>query len=109
MQAVVLRGPEDLVVQDVPKHDLAPGQCMIKVSHCGICGSDIRYFHGENPWAKQTLGVEVPNPPNIILGHEFVGEVVDVAEDVYQHLVGQRVVVNTFITCGTCDFCRTDQ
>lgn len=109
MQAVVLRGPKDLAVLDVPRQALVPGQCMIKVSHCGICGSDIRYYYGENPWAKQTLGIEVENPPNIILGHEFVGVVVEVADDGDLALLGQRVAVNTFITCGRCDFCRTDR
>ena len=56
---------------------LESGMVLVKVSKCGICGSDIRYYHGENPWAKQTLQQEVPNPPNIILGHELTGTVVE--------------------------------
>jgi threonine dehydrogenase-like Zn-dependent dehydrogenase len=76
MRALVLKAPKTLAVMDVPEMRPGPGQVILRVSKCGICGSDIRYFCGENPWAKQTLGKEIPNPPNIILGHEFVGVVV---------------------------------
>ena len=107
MQALVLRSPGNLAVMDVPRFTPKPGQVLVRVSRCGICGSDIRYFRGENPWAKQTLGQEIPNPPNIILGHEFVGVVESVGdpEDAYLH--GKRVGVNTFITCGRCNYCRS--
>lgn len=109
MKALVLRSPGDLTVMDVPKMAPKPGQVLVRVSRCGICGSDIRYFHGENPWAKQTLGQEIPNPPNIILGHEFVGVVEAVADPEDSYLIGKRVGVNTFITCGRCAFCRNGQ
>ena len=75
MRALVLKAPRTLAVVDVPEIRPGPSQVLVRVSKCGICGSDIRYFFGENPWAKQTLGKEIPNPPNIILGHEFVGVV----------------------------------
>lgn len=109
MKALVLRAPKDLVVMDVPKMTAKPGQVLVRVSHCGICGSDIRYFYGENPWAKQTLGIEVPNPPNIILGHEFVGVVEAAGDPEDEYLIGKRVGVNTFITCGRCMYCRSGQ
>jgi len=109
MKALVLKSPENIEVMEVPRPQLSSGQVLIKVSKCGVCGSDIRYFHGENPWAKQTLGREIPNPPNIILGHEFVGSVVQVSDSCDEHLLGQRVAVNTFVTCGRCDFCRNGQ
>ncbi len=91
---------------DVPKPKLSAGQVLIRVSRCGICGSDIRYFHGENPWAKQTLGRHIDNPPNIILGHEFTGVVHEVFDKSDTHLLDKRVGVNTFVTCGRCNFCR---
>ena len=106
MKALVLRGPLDLAVMDVPRMPPNSGQLTVRVSHCGICGSDVRYFHGENPWAKQTLGREIPNPPNIILGHEFVGVVEEISAKEDESLLGKRVAVNTFITCGRCAFCR---
>lgn len=107
MKALVLKGPETLALMDVPKAKPGPEQVLVRVSMCGICGSDIRYYHGENPWAKQTLGREIPNPPNIILGHEFVGVVEEVHNERDARLLGKRVAVNTFITCGRCEFCRT--
>lgn len=107
MRALVLRAKEQLEVMEVPMSSLEDGQVMVKVSKCGICGSDIRYFHGENPWAKQTLQKDIPNPPNIILGHEFTGTVVGVKDSGDQFLIGKRVGVNTFTTCGRCRYCRS--
>ncbi len=109
MKALVLKSVENLEVMDVPMPKLRPGEVLVKVGKCGICGSDIRYFHGENPWAKQTLQKEVPNPPNIILGHELAGTVVDVYHDEDRHLIGKRVGINSFITCGRCHFCRASR
>ncbi len=109
MRALVLKAPKNLAVMDVPPMKPGPGQVVLRVSRCGICGSDIRYFCGENPWAKQTLGREIPNPPNIILGHEFVGVVDEVCDDRDAELLGKRVGVNTFITCGRCVFCKSGQ
>jgi L-iditol 2-dehydrogenase len=51
-----------------PFPEPAHGQALVRVTDCGICGSDVRYFHGENPWALHTLGREIPNPENMILG-----------------------------------------
>jgi 2-desacetyl-2-hydroxyethyl bacteriochlorophyllide A dehydrogenase len=107
MRALVLKAPRTLAVTDVPEMRPGPGQVVIRVSKCGICGSDIRYFCGENPWAKQTLGKAIPNPPNIILGHEFVGVVEKVYDEPDSKLVGKRVGVNTFISCGRCSSCRS--
>ena len=106
MKAVVLRAPEQLEVADVPRQTAGPGQALVRVLECGICGSDVRYFYGENPWAKQTLGREVANPPNIILGHEFLGVVEEVHDPADEPLIGKRVAVNTFVTCGRCHYCR---
>jgi 2-desacetyl-2-hydroxyethyl bacteriochlorophyllide A dehydrogenase len=109
MKALVLKTSESLEVMDVPKPTAAPGHVIVRVTKCGICGSDVRYYYGENPWAKQTLGKEIPNPPNIILGHEFVGIVEEVGDKADEALLGKRVAANTFITCGRCDFCRRGQ
>lgn len=106
MKALVLKSPESLEVMNVPMPTLSSGQVLIKVSNCGICGSDIRYLHGENPWAKQTLQMNIPNPPNIILGHEFIGVVVEAYDLNDKDLVGKRVAVQTWTACGRCDSCR---
>ena len=107
MKALVLKSRESLEVMEVPIPALSAGQVLVKVSNCGLCGSDIRYFHGENPWAKQTLQMEIPNPPNIILGHEFVGKVVDAHDSKDKELIGKRVAVQTWVACGRCDACRS--
>ena len=109
MKALVLKSPERIEVLDVPRPKLSAGQALIKVSKCGICGSDVRYFYGENPWAKQTLGRHIDNPPNIILGHEFTGVVHEVFDKSDNYLLGKRVGVNTFIACGRCSYCRNGQ
>ncbi|HET6427884.1 MAG TPA: alcohol dehydrogenase catalytic domain-containing protein, partial [Phycisphaerae bacterium] len=106
MRALVLRSPGDLKVMDVPVPALSAGQVLVKVSCCGICGSDVRYFHGENPWARQTLGRDEPVPPNIILGHELTGTVVAAHDSAGEPLVGKRVGINTWTTCGICRHCR---
>ena len=107
MKALVLKSPENLEVMEVPIPTLSTGQVLIKVNKCGICGSDVRYFHGENPWAKQTLQKDVPNPPNIIPGHEFVGVVVEAHDVADLSLVGKLVAVQTWLACGRCHNCRS--
>ncbi len=107
MKALVLKSPENLEIMEVPTPTLSTGQVLIKVSKCGICGSDVRYFHGENPWAKQTLQKDVPNPPNIIPGHEFVGVVVEAHDVSDRPLVGKLVAVQTWLACGRCHNCRS--
>lgn len=64
---------------------------------CGICGSDVRYLHGENPWSQHTLGKNLPSPPNMVLGHEVAGATVE---------EGRRVAVLAYKSCGRCRECR---
>jgi L-iditol 2-dehydrogenase len=107
MKALVLREPRRLELLDVPRPRLtAPEHVLIEVRACGICGSDLRYWAGENPWALHTLGRHVPNPPDMVLGHEYAGVVVEVNDARYEHLLGQRVGAQAFRTCGRCALCR---
>ncbi|MGC9318887.1 MAG: zinc-dependent alcohol dehydrogenase [Armatimonadota bacterium] len=99
MLAAVLRGPDDLVVERIPVPQLRPDEVLCEVHACGICGSDLRYLAGENPWAKHTLGVERPNPPEMVLGHEVAG-VVEVSGR------RMRAGILAFRTCGRCPQCR---
>ncbi len=108
MRAVVLRRPRTLELADVPVPRLtAANHVLVRVEACGICGSDLRYWNGENPWALHTLGHHVDSPPNIILGHEYAGVVTAVNAPAYEHWLGQRVGVQAYRTCGACDFCRS--
>ena len=99
MLAAVLKGPHDLVVERVPVPEAEAGEVLCEVGACGICGSDLRYLAGENPWAKHTLGYEKPNPPNMILGHEVAGAV-DLGDGPV------RAGLLAFRTCGVCPQCR---
>ncbi len=98
MLAAVLRGPGHLAVERVPIPEPAAGEVLCEVAACGICGSDLRYLVGENPWAKHTLGVETPNPPDMVLGHEVSGVV---ALDGHRARAG----LLAFRTCGRCREC----
>lgn len=108
MKAVVLRKPKSLEITNIPEFALTDeNHVLIKVEACGICGSDLRYWAGENPWALHTLGKHIDNPPNIVLGHEYAGRVVKVKSAKYEHLLGKRVGVQAYKVCGECDFCKS--
>jgi len=106
MKAVLLKAPGDLAVADIPVPRPREDEVLLKVEACGICGSDIRYLHGDNPWSKQTLGVIKPNPPNMVLGHEFAGRIVDVGHESLRKRIGQRVAVLAYKACGECYQCK---
>ena len=108
MRAVVLRGPRDLALMDIDRPELVLDEhVLVRVKACGICGSDLRYWQGENPWALHTLGRHVDNPPNMVLGHELSGVVEQVNAARYEHLLGIRVGVQAFRVCGECRLCRS--
>lgn len=93
MKALLLKGPEKLAVQNVPDPRPAPGQVLVRVRYCGICGSDLHAYH-------------VGQPGGMILGHEFTGEVEEAGPGAEGWAPGQRVAVLPVILCGTCPSCR---
>ncbi len=109
MKAAVLEAPRRLVLREIPVWPIKsygdPDLVLVKVAACGICGSDFRYYAGENPWALHTLGRTVENPPNIVLGHEFSGEVVAVLDEKNAGLLGRRVAPVCSKVCGKCPEC----
>lgn len=110
MRAVVLESPRRLAVRDIPVWPIEsygdPDLVLVKVRACGVCGSDFRYYAGENPWAMHTLGRRVDNPPGIVLGHEFAGEVVAALDEKNSGLLGKRVAPVCSKVCGVCPDCR---
>lgn len=113
-KALVLRGPRRAEIEEIPvwNIDAFSGRAvdpedlvLLKIEACGICGSDPRYFAGENPWAQHTLGEFRPNPSNMVLGHEHVGRVVAVRGKHNEHLLGMRTVGLCSRTCGACEMC----
>jgi L-idonate 5-dehydrogenase len=100
MTGAVLHGAKDLRMQECPVPELSAGQALVRVRRAGICGSDLHYFgHGY-------CAAFVPTRP-FILGHELIGTVAEVADDVKGLALGTRVVVNPTRACGMCDYCRS--
>ncbi len=110
MKAVVLESPGRMALREIPVWPIDsygdPDLVLVKVAACGVCGSDFRYYAGENPWAMHTLGRHVDNPPGIVLGHEYAGEVVAVLDEKNAGLLGRRVAPVCSKVCGTCPDCR---
>jgi L-idonate 5-dehydrogenase len=87
MKAVVVHGPGDLRVDELPEPVPGPGEVLVAVEWGGICGSDLAYV------SKGASGTAVLRHP-LVLGHEFAGRVVDLGEDVEGIDVGLRVAVS---------------
>jgi threonine dehydrogenase-like Zn-dependent dehydrogenase len=99
MKAVRYYGTEDVRVETVPDpHILNPRDAIIKVTSTAICGSDLHIYGGFIPTMQK----------GDILGHEFMGEVVDVGSENRRLAVGDRVVVPFTIACGRCYFCKQE-
>jgi threonine dehydrogenase-like Zn-dependent dehydrogenase len=99
MRAVCWRAKKDVAVERVPDAEiLNPRDAVIRVTSTAICGSDLHLYDGYIPTMKA----------GDILGHEFMGEVVAVGQNVRNLKVGDRVVVPFTIACGNCLFCKKD-
>ena len=97
MKALCWHGKHDIRCDTVPDPAIEhPRDAIIKVTSCAICGSDLHLFDGFVP------GMEKGD----IMGHEFMGEVVEVGAENTRLKVGDRVVVPFTIICGECDQCR---
>ena len=97
MKALVWHGTNDVRVERVPDPTiLNPRDAIIKVTSTAICGSDLHLLNGYIPTMQ----------PGDILGHEFMGEVVEVGKENTRLNVGDRVVVPFTIACGRCFFCE---
>src|SRR5579862_3590410 len=88
MKAMVLRAPSDLVLSEVGQPDVPPGHVLVRITHSGLCGTDLKIYKGSIP-ARYPL----------IMGHEMVGELAN----------GDRVIIDPVLSCGTCFHCRLGQ
>ncbi|HUP97145.1 MAG TPA: zinc-dependent alcohol dehydrogenase [Usitatibacter sp.] len=96
MRALVWHGKKDIRCDTVPDPIIEePRDAIVRVTTCAICGSDLHLFDGFMMGMKH----------GDILGHEFMGEVVEVGPENRKLKVGDRVVVPFIITCGECDQC----
>jgi len=94
MRAVVYRGVNDMRVETVPVPKIGPGDLLIKVATCGICGTDLKKIHTGSHSAPR------------IFGHEMSGTIVETGAGVTRYEVGERVVVHHHVPCGDCYYCR---
>ncbi|MGZ8410397.1 MAG: alcohol dehydrogenase catalytic domain-containing protein, partial [Hyphomicrobium sp.] len=97
MRALCWHGKADIRCDTVPDPKIEePRDAIVKVTSCAICGSDIHLYDGFMPGMKS----------GDVMGHEFMGEVVEVGPENRKLAVGDRVVVPFTIVCGECDQCR---
>ncbi|MEO6549051.1 MAG: zinc-binding alcohol dehydrogenase family protein [Ferruginibacter sp.] len=97
MKAICVQSPNNIVVEERPMPVLnSPSEVLIKVKAGGICGSDVHIYHGSS---------SVATYPRVI-GHEIAGEIVETGKDVTNFIVGDRVIMDPVISCGTCYQCR---
>src|SRR5687767_2415901 len=95
MRAALFEGPGSVsVVDDVEIEDPHPGEVRVRVSHCGVCHSDLHFVAGE-----------LPSPVPAILGHEAAGIVDKVGAGVDVLREGDKVILTLAPPCGRCYFC----
>lgn len=99
MKAAVFVQDGELRVREVEKPRIRNGHdVLIRVEGCAICGSDVSVV---------SLPRRHPATPNTIIGHEYMGRIEEIGAEVADFAVGDRVVVEPNIICGTCDLCRS--
>ncbi|MCK6554419.1 alcohol dehydrogenase catalytic domain-containing protein [Candidatus Binatia bacterium] len=94
MLAAFCDAPGRLDVRQVVEPVPGPGEVVVRVRSCGICGSDLHFFHGALP------------PPSVCPGHEISGEVYEVGQGAALR-PGDRVAVEPLVVCRECVYCRT--
>jgi L-iditol 2-dehydrogenase len=94
MHAVVYRGVNDMRVETVPVPHIGPGELLVKIATCGICGTDLKKIHTGSHSAPR------------IFGHEMAGVIAAVGDGVTGYKVGERVMVFHHVPCSECYYCR---
>jgi 2-desacetyl-2-hydroxyethyl bacteriochlorophyllide A dehydrogenase len=96
MRAVTFQAPGEVLVQDVPEPEISdPGDAIVRIEATGVCGSDLHIYHGR-----------VKIEPGFTIGHEYVGTVLAVGDEVQGVAVGDRVLGCFQTACDRCFFCR---
>ena len=94
MRAAVYRAINQISVETVPVPVIGPGELLVKIASCGICGTDLKKIHTGSHSAPR------------IFGHEMAGTIVKVGLGVTQYTLGERVMVHHHVPCGQCYYCR---
>ncbi|ARN75244.1 L-threonine 3-dehydrogenase [Oceanicoccus sagamiensis] len=99
MKALVKKqGGEGLWLQDVPEPEIGINDVLIKIKRTAICGTDLHIYNWDD-WAQKTI------PVPMTVGHEFVGEIVEVGSNVNDYRAGQIVSGEGHVVCGRCRNC----
>ena len=96
MRALIMPGPHQAEVTEIPSPEPGPGEVRVKIAAAGICAGDLYIYKGVNPYATYPC----------IAGHEMSGTVEKLGAGVTDWHVGEAVVVEPFLGCGTCYPCR---
>jgi L-iditol 2-dehydrogenase len=96
MRALLLKEYKQLEVVSFPEPEVGPGEVLVRVEACGICGSDIHGYDGHT-------GRRIPP---LVMGHEAAGVVAEVGAGVTRFRPGDRVTFDSTVYCGGCFFCR---
>lgn len=99
MKAAVFYEPGSFLLEQRTLRALKKDELLIRVKACGVCGTDIHIYNGEEGSA--------PVKPPIVLGHEYSGEVVELGDEVTGFSKGDRVAVDPNMFCGKCSYCRS--
>lgn len=97
-----LKSGSGLSLEEVPIPTVSDNDVLIKIKTTGICGTDL-HIYSWDAWAKKTI------PIPITIGHEFVGEIVQIAKDVSHLQIGDRVSGEGHLTCGICHLCHSSK
>lgn len=99
-KALYMNGKLNLAFKEMEIPKPEAGEVLVKVEYCGVCGSDVHFYE------TGCIGV-TPIEGDLILGHECAGTVEQVGAGVTNLQVGDRVVLEPGIACGTCEFCKS--
>lgn len=101
MKAAFFTGDQQFEMREMNRLQPGPEEVVIRTRACGICGTDIHIYNGEEGSASPSLPV--------VLGHEFSGQVTAVGPDVLAFKAGDKVTVDPNIYCGKCSYCKSGQ
>ncbi len=88
-----------ITMREVPRPTAGPGEVLVKLEKTAICGTDLHIYQWDD-WAQRTI------KPPLVIGHEFVGHIVEIGAGVKGYQEGQRVSAEGHIVCGVCRNCR---
>lgn len=107
MKALVAYGLGDYRLElDYPVPECGPDDIIIKTEACGICAGDLKCMHGAAMFWGDEVQPRYVEPP-FIPGHEFLGHIVKMGENVSGFSLGDRITADQIVPCGTCRFCKS--